>query len=107
MGGFGTWHMIARFPERFARAASISGAGYGSVSIPEDIDPCAIETEVRLIHGTEDPVALPALVPEAIGAINEQCSASHSIEFLEGEGHFTTFQRTYGDDEFLEWLLRG
>ena len=107
MGGFGTWHMITRFPDRFARAASISGSGYGSVSIPEEVDPCTIETEVRSIHGTEDPVALPALVSEAIGAINDRCSTSYEVEFLDGEGHFSTFERVYGDAGFLEWLLRG
>ncbi len=107
MGGFGTWHMVTRFPDRFVRAASISGSGYGSVAIPDDVDPCAIETPIRSIHGTEDPIALPALVIEAMAAIEQRCGVGHEVEFLEGEGHFTTFERAYRDDEFLAWLLTG
>ncbi len=107
MGGFGTWHMITRFPERFARASSISGSGYGSVAIPEGVDPCVIETPIRSIHGSEDQIALPGLVSDAVETINARCGAGHEVEFLGGEGHFSTFERTYEDEAFLDWLLRG
>ena len=107
MGGFGTWHMVTRFPGRFARAASISGSGYGFVTVPEEVDPCEIRARIRSIQGTEDPIALPALVSDVIDEINERCGAGHEVEFLEGEGHFSTFQRTYRDEAFLDWLLTG
>lgn len=107
MGGFGTWHMVTRFPDRFARAASISGSGYGSVAIPDDVDPCAIETPIRAIHGSDDPIALPGLVVEAMEAIEDRCGVDHEVEVLEGAGHVSTFERTSHDPEFLGWLLRG
>jgi predicted peptidase len=107
MGGFGTWHMVARFPARFARAASISGSGFGSVAIPDDVDPCAIRVPIRSIHGTDDPIALPDLVVEAVDTINQRCDAGHEVEFLQSEGHFSTFERIYRDEPFLDWLLKG
>jgi pimeloyl-ACP methyl ester carboxylesterase len=99
--------MVTRFPDRFARGAAVSGSGYGFVTVPDDVDPCAIRAPIRSIHGTEDPIALPALVSDVIDEVNERCDAGHEVEFLEGEGHFSTFQRTYRDEEFLDWLLTG
>ena len=107
MGGFGTWHMMSRFPDRYVRGASDAGAGFGAVAIPDGVDPCAIEAPIRAIHGTEDPIALPDLVIEAVRTINERCGTSHELELLDGEGHFSTFERTYRDEEFLDWLLTG
>lgn len=108
MGGYGTWHLATRFPDRFTAAASVSGSGYGSTQLPDDLDVCALsDMEIRGYHGSDDQISLPSLNQEVIEAWEERCGSSFDFRVLEGEGHFTAPEVVYTDPAFYEWLLKG
>ena len=108
MGGYGTWHLATRFPDRFVAAASVSGSGYGSTRLPDDLDVCALAgVDIRGYHGSEDQVSLPSLNREVIASWEERCDSTFDLRVLGGEGHFTTAEAVYSDPGFYEWLLTG
>lgn len=108
MGGYGTWHLATRFPDRFMAAASVSGSGYGSTELPADLDVCAVSTvAIRGFHGSADQISLLSLNQQVIGAWEERCETSFDLSVLDGEGHFTTAETVYTDAAFYEWLFTG
>jgi predicted peptidase len=107
MGGYGSWHVATRFPDRFAKVASLSGSGYGTTALPEDIDVCALaDVDLRGYHGANDLVSLPELNVSVIEAWEQRCGATLDFRVLDGSGHFETFDRVYRDAGFYDWLLR-
>lgn len=108
MGGYGTWHLATRFPDRFVAAASVSGSGYGSTRIPDDLDVCVLSgMEIRGYHGSDDQISLLSLNEDVIGAWEERCDSAFDFRVLAGEGHFGTPEVVYTDPAFYEWFLRG
>lgn len=108
MGGYGTWQLATRFPDRFVTAASVSGSGYGFTELPADLNVCALsEVAIRAYHGSDDQISLLSLNQQVIGAWEERCDASFDLSVLDGEGHFTTAETVYTDAAFYNWLLTG
>lgn len=106
MGGYGSWHLATRFPDRFTRVASVSGSGYGSTDLPDDLDVCALAaTELRVYHGAEDLISLLDLNIGVIEAWEARCGATIQTEILPGLGHFSTFESVYTDAAFYDWFL--
>ncbi len=108
MGGYGAWHLATLFPDRFAQVASVSGSGYGTTTLPDGPDVCALaEVDLRGYHGTEDLISLPGLNRQVIGAWEERCGSPVDFRELPGLGHFETSERVYRDPDFYRWLLTG
>lgn len=107
MGGCGTWHLATQFPGRFKTAASLSGSGYGTTSLPEDLDVCALsDVEIRGYHGSQDMISLPELNAAVIEEWEERCGADIDFRIVDGAGHFATFEEVYRDPDFYDWLLK-
>lgn len=81
MGGFGTWDMIMRYPDRFAAAVPICGAGDPTMaSIIKDVP-------VYTAHGTTDPIVPISGTRAMVDAIRAAGGEKIVYEELVGYGH--------------------
>ena len=97
MGGYGTWHLAAAHPERFAAAAPICGGG----------DPRWAGRLRRLpvwaFHGSKDPVVPLAASREMVDAL-ERIGAPVRFTVYPGVGH-DSWTQAYADWELYKWFL--
>ncbi|HSR68999.1 MAG TPA: prolyl oligopeptidase family serine peptidase [Acidobacteriota bacterium] len=118
MGGYGTWALAYRHPQRFAALAPVcGGVKPPGFMTPPQWHPSAVAPEdpyaetarvisglpVWIFHGAADPV-VPAsesrLMHEALQ------SSGGEVRYSEypGVGH-NSWDQAYGEEEFLGWLL--
>lgn len=97
MGGFGTWDVIQRHPERFAAAVPICGGG----------DPAYAEHIAQIpiwaFHGDKDTVVKVERSREMIAAIQDAAGAPRYTE-LPGVGH-DSWTAAYTDHDLYAWLF--
>ena len=98
MGGFGTWDLAARTPERFAALLPICGGG------DETTAPQLARLPIWCFHGAADTVVLPARSRAMIAAIRAAGGAAAYTE-LAGVGH-DAWTPAYRDPDVLDWLFR-
>jgi predicted peptidase len=98
MGGFGSWDLAARTPERFAAMIPICGGG----------NPLLAKRYVGLpiwcFHGGEDAVVRPELSRRMVEAIREAGGELTYTEY-EGVGH-DSWTPAYQDPATLAWLFK-
>ncbi|MDR0413142.1 MAG: GH92 family glycosyl hydrolase [Dysgonamonadaceae bacterium] len=103
MGGFATWELLQRFPEKFAAAIPVCGGG----------DPAyagrLVNTPVWAFHGDEDRTVLPERSREMVCAITEAqgkagTAASPRYTEYKGVGH-GAWSPAYADPEVWKWLF--
>lgn len=102
MGGYGTWGLAARHPERFAAIAPICGGGLRTDGLPDRL-PALKSVPVWAFHGARDEVVPPA----------ESQRLVDGLRALGGEVRFTLYPdlghdswtRTYADPALYAWLL--
>lgn len=97
MGGYGTWDLAARFPERWAAAAPVCGGGL-------------VETARRLkdlplwaFHGGKDDVVPPEKSREMIAALERSGARPRYTEFPD-VAH-DSWTPAYQLEGFLDWLF--
>lgn len=98
MGGFGTWELAARSPERFAAIAPICGGGWRRwarrlTNVP-----------VWAFHGDQDRAVPLADGKEMVEAVTA-AGGDATLTVYPGVGH-DSWTRTYENPEFYAWLLR-
>ncbi len=105
MGGFGTWRLALRYPERFAAIVPIAG-GYitESDAIPENI--CDLkDVPIWAFHGAQDTVVLPRQSEIMVNAL-QGCDGHVRFTPYTGAEHEGSWQLAYADPELYEWLLQ-
>ncbi|MDF2507063.1 MAG: phospholipase [Microbacterium sp.] len=97
MGGFGTWSLAVRYPDRFAAIAPICGGLWMQSAAPIRHLP------VWAFHGDADDV-VPIAATEEI--ITELRSLDADVRFTRyaGVGH-DSWTETYDNPELYDWLL--
>ncbi|MFF1541613.1 dienelactone hydrolase family protein [Microbacterium sp. NPDC058269] len=97
MGGFGTWSLAIRYPDRFAAIAPICGGLWMQSAAPIRSLP------VWAFHGDADDV-VPISATEQI--VTELRSLDADVRFTRyaGVGH-DSWTETYDNPEFYDWLL--
>lgn len=98
MGGFGTWELLARFPERFAAAVPICGGG--DVRTASDFK----DVPIWAFHGALDKVVPPTNSRSMIKALQEAGGKPGYTEYP-GVGH-NSWSNAYNDPHLLPWLFR-
>ncbi len=97
MGGYGTWDLITRFPEKWAAAAPICGGG--------DKAKAALAKSVPIwaFHGVEDPAVKLVRTVEMIDAIKAAGGNPFFSEYpyIAHDSWTTAFQ----EPQFLPWLF--
>lgn len=114
-GGFGTWHLGANNPGRFAAIAPVCGyleypfrrAGDGPVTADTPAAVALAEklrgTPVWIFHGDADDV-VPPDNSAAMAAALEAVGADVRLSMYEGVNH-GSWKRAYGEPELPGWLL--
>jgi predicted peptidase len=98
MGGYGTWDLAARMPERFAAAAPICGGG----------DDKQAERLTKLPiwawHGGADPIVPPQRTRQMIEAI-KKAGGSPKFTEIPGVGHDSWTKAYTSPDGLIPWLF--
>lgn len=97
MGGFGTWDLIARFPNRFAAAAPVCGGA--DVKTASKI----AHIPIWCFHGSDDRLVKPSRSRDMVEALKK---VKGNIKYNEykGVGH-GSWKPAYREPDFLSWLF--
>jgi len=97
MGGYGTWDLACRYPEKFAAAVPICGGGD---------EKCAgrlTKLPLWVFHGDKDTAVKPERSRNMIAAIERAGGKPKYTEFP-GVGH-NSWDPAYADPKLLEWMF--
>ncbi|MCK4543538.1 MAG: prolyl oligopeptidase family serine peptidase [Spirochaetales bacterium] len=98
MGGFGTWHLAAAYPDRFAAIAPICGGGN-----PEDAASMA-HLPVWVFHGAKDSTVPLKRSEEMVAALQKSgCKVKFTV--YPDAGH-DSWSETYSNPDLYEWFLQ-
>ncbi len=98
MGGFGTWALAVRHPERYAAILPICGGG------ERQLARVLREMPVWAFHGEADPVVPVERSEEMIEAIKKR-GGSPRLTVYPGVKH-DSWTATYENPDIYEWMLR-
>lgn len=98
MGGYGTWALASKYPDRFAAAAPICGGGmrimaYGLKDVP-----------IWAFHGAKDKV-VPLEESEEMVAVVKARGGNVKLTVYP-EAQHDSWTETYNNPELYEWLLK-
>lgn len=97
MGGFGTWSLLARVPEKIAAAVPICGGGDPAQAVKFK------DVPIWAFHGEADPVVPVKSTREMIAAL-EQAGGKPKVTYYPGVLH-DSWTQTYTDPAVLTWLF--
>ena len=107
MGGYGTWSLGLKYPERFAAIAPICGGGSGAdVLLANLLKANALRSmAVWAFHGARDPV-VPMIESKVIVAALRTAGCRKVALTVYPDAEHDSYTRTYQRPEFYQWLLR-
>jgi predicted peptidase len=97
MGGFGTWNLIARYPDYFAAAAPICGGG--DVFFAK-----YIKTPVWAFHGDKDDIVPLKRSQEMVDVLKKN-GVEAELTIYPGVGH-NSWDAAYATEALYEWFLK-
>jgi predicted peptidase len=97
MGGFGTWSLACRHPERFAAIAPICGGGMWFLADRLKAVP------VWAFHGAKDPVVPLELSESMVEAVKRMGGDAKLTVYPEAQ--HDSWTATYENPKFYEWFL--
>jgi len=95
MGGFGTWDLISRIPERIAAAAPVCGGGDETQAAK------LVDIPIWVFHGSEDTVVPVDRSRHMVQAIKDAGGTKIKYTEYPGIGH-GSWKPAYADPEFLK-----
>ncbi|TDQ36426.1 prolyl oligopeptidase family serine peptidase [Aureibacillus halotolerans] len=98
MGGYGSWFLSLKAPDRFAAVAPICGVG-----IPTLADALK-DTAVWAFHGEKDTVVPVEHTKTMVSAINK--AGGHAKLTIYPEADHDSWTVTYENPEFFSWMLK-
>jgi predicted peptidase len=98
MGGYGTWHLAARCPQRFAAIAPICGGGLPWLA--ERIK----DIPVWAFHGDKDDIVPTWAARSMVRAVRE-AGGNAKLTLYHGVGH-DSWTQTYANPKLYTWLLK-
>lgn len=100
-GGFGTWYMASKHPDRFAAIAPVVGWGH-----PELMQPIASEQlPVWCFAGGRDRTVKPEYFYAGMNKLEESGHKDVRFTIHADMGH-DTWKRVYGSEELYNWFLQ-
>lgn len=100
MGGYGTWYLAYKHPERFAAIAPL--APYSPITYWASSGRL-LGTPVWMFHGEKDEVT-PLGEASEMARLLKQAGGDVRLSVLEGQGH--GIADVYEDERLYEWFLR-
>ncbi|MEE3296649.1 MAG: dienelactone hydrolase family protein [Planctomycetota bacterium] len=98
MGGFGSWHLMDRYPGLFAAGVPICGGGKAASARN------LVNTPIWAFHGDADGVVKAELSKLMIKAIEKAGGKKAKLTLYPGVGH-NSWSRAYANEEVYKWLL--
>ena len=99
MGGYGTWSLALREPERFAAIAPICGGLFGPAGVVSALK----EMPIWAFHGAKDPV-VPIEQQERLVRVLQECGGN--IRFtVYPEAEHDSWTEPYNNPALYEWFL--
>jgi len=98
MGGYGTWALLARHPERFAAALPICGGG-NRAGLAR-----AMDLPIWAFHGEADPVVPLDETTRLVDAMKTRGARNVKLTTYPGVQH-DSWTQTYDDPAVWEWLF--
>lgn len=98
MGGFGTWRLVATYPDRFAAAVPICGGGE-----PEKMAAAASRVPIWAFHGAKDTVVPVRYSREMVDAV-KRAGGDVKLTVYPEAGH-DSWKAVYDDPKVYDWLL--
>lgn len=98
MGGFGTWDLISRIPEKIAAAAPICGGG------DENQAAKLTSMPIWVFHGADDTTVPVERSRNMVNAIKKAGGTMIKYTEYPEVGH-GSWKPAYADPEFIEWLF--
>ncbi len=98
MGGFGTWDLLGRVPERIAAAVPVCGGG--DTSLVEKFK----NVPVWAFHGEDDEAVPVAATKNMITAL-ETAGGSPKVTYYPDTGH-DSWTATYSNPEVIRWIFQ-
>lgn len=97
MGGYGTWALACKHPERFAAIAPICGGGKHFLGYRLK------NTPIWAFHGAKDRVVPLEKSEEMVGAVNSR-GGNAKLTIYPNAGH-DSWTQSYENQELYDWLL--
>jgi predicted peptidase len=98
MGGFGTWRLVAAYPDRFAAAVPICGGGE-----PEKMAGALSRVPIWAFHGAKDAVVPIEYSRKMVDAVK---SAGGDVKLtVYPDVQHDSWKATYSNQEAYDWLL--
>ncbi len=103
MGGYGTWAMALKYPERFAAIVPVaSGWDYTNEFVPANI--CELKkVPIWVFHGALDTSVPPDQVTAMVQALQD-CSGNVRFTLYPDADHLGSSNRAYADPDLYKWL---
>lgn len=98
MGGFATWELLARFPEKFAAAVPVCGGGAPSTANAFSHVP------IWAFHGAKDKIVVPAESRRMIQALREAGASPGYTEYPDVEHNSWVY--AYDEPHLIHWMFR-
>jgi predicted peptidase len=98
MGGFGTWDLVSRYPDKFAAAVPICGGGDASMA------GALKNLPIWVFHGSKDRIVSPKHSRKMIAALQEAGGLPGYTEYPDVEHN--SWVNAYREPILLEWLFK-
>ncbi|MFN8443464.1 MAG: prolyl oligopeptidase family serine peptidase [Caldilineaceae bacterium] len=103
MGGFGTWYLACRTPERFAAIAPICGGGYWVHGFPDWVLELK-QMPTWVFHGAKDPVVPLSASQQLVDLL--QANGGNVRFTVYPEALHDSWTESYDNPELYTWLLQ-
>ena len=104
MGGFGTWNLIGKAPERFAAAVPICGGGNTRDFLLPKSREALQSLPIWAFHGGKDTVVLPEESERLVAMIRDRVEGDVQLTIYPEAGH-NSWTETYDNPRLYEWFL--
>jgi predicted peptidase len=106
MGGFGSWGLLARHPDRFAAVAPVCGGGQIiDILLGGSRMPRLREIPVWAFHGAKDNVVLPEESERMVRSLKRIGNSKVELTIYPEADH-DSWTETYNNPKFYDWLLQ-
>ena len=97
MGGYATWDLLGRVPQKIAAAVPICGGGDPALAVKFK------DVPIHAFHGEADPVVPVRTTKDMIGAL-EKAGAKPKATYYPGVQH-DSWTETYANPEVIRWIF--
>jgi predicted peptidase len=107
MGGYGTWDLGLKYPERFAAIAPICGGGETIAPLLASAQQAAARKSLGVwaFHGAKDTLVLPEESERMVNFLKRAGMPDVKLTIYP-EAEHDAWTETYNNPEFYEWLLK-